>query len=139
MEMIQWEESYSVGNQLIDTQHKKLLEMINLMIEYEEARVDSEIISELLSRMTEYARYHFEAEESYMEQITYPHLENHKEEHKQFRLKVGAFCQKTMSRDPSVPEKILQFLAKWLIHHILHSDMKYKMFFESKHEKNISE
>jgi len=135
VETIQWEESYSVGNQTIDSQHKKLIEMINTMIRNEHTDVDSEVISNVLSEMIEYAGSHFKDEEAYMEQIAYPELKMHKEEHKQFKLKASHFCLATMKDKTSVPEEVLQFLSKWLINHILNSDMKYKTFYESKNKK----
>jgi len=135
VETIQWKESYSVGNKLIDSQHKKLVKMLNTMIQNEDAGVDSEVISDVLSEMIEYAGSHFNYEEGYMEQIAYPELKMHKEEHKQFKLKAGHLCMATMKDETSVPEEILQFLFKWLINHILHSDMKYKTFYESKNKE----
>ena len=132
---IQWKESYSVGNETIDFQHKKLIGMINRMILNEGTNVDSEIISDVLSGMIGYAGSHFNAEEAYMEQIGYPELEMHKEEHKKFKLKASYFCFSTMKNETLVPEEILQFLSKWLINHILHTDMKYKKFCESENHE----
>ena len=128
METIQWNENYSVGNQSIDSQHIKLIEMINEMAGLWGSSIDSEEISTILSEMTEYASSHFNYEEAYMEQIGYPGLKDHKKEHKEFKLRVCDFCMRIMHKDNLVPEEILLFLSKWLINHILHSDMKYKMF-----------
>lgn len=135
METIQWKESYSVGNETIDSQHKKLIDMINSMIRNKGCNVDSEVVSYVLSEMIEYACSHFKNEETYMEQIAYPELKLHKEEHKQFKFKASNFCLDTMKDKPSIPDEILQFLSKWLINHILHSDMKYKTFYESKNQE----
>ena len=135
METIQWKERYSVGNQLIDSQHKILVGMLNRIIQNEDANVDSEVLSNVLSEIIEYAGSHFNDEETYMEQIAYPELKMHKEEHKQFKLKASHFCLDTMKKKNSVPKEILQFLSKWLINHILHSDMKYKTFCESKNHE----
>ncbi len=112
--------------------------MINAMIEIEDANVNSEVISNVLSGMIEYTGSHFNDEEAYMEQIAYPELKEHKEEHKQFKLRASHLCLATVEKKTSVPEEILQFLSKWLINHILHSDMKYKTFCQSKDHKVIA-
>ena len=128
MEKLQWQESYSVNNEVIDSQHKKLIQMISKMLGSRETRVDSEIISEMLTGLTEYASMHFDTEESCMEKADYPDLKAHKEEHRQFKLKVGQFCVEVMAHNQSVPQEMLQFLSEWLVHHILHVDMQYKPF-----------
>ena len=109
--------------------------MLNTMIQNEDTSVDSEVISNVLSEMIQYTASHFNDEEAYMEQIAYPELKMHQEEHKRFKLKASHFCLDTMKNETSVPEEILQFLSKWLINHILHSDMKFKVFHESKNQE----
>ena len=128
MELIQWDESFSVNNEAIDHQHQKLVAMVNTMINYRSTSVTSEVISEMLTEMTEYSCTHFKSEEAYMKQIAYPDLEAHIEEHRQFRLNVGKLCLKTMNYNTSIPREILQFLSEWLVDHILEEDIKYKTF-----------
>lgn len=132
METIQWKESFNVGNQLIDSQHKGLVGMINTMIERGENSDNSEMISEMLSKIIEYAGLHFKSEESYMESISYPFLKTHKKEHRQFKLKACRLCLKEMGHDTLALEEILTFLSQWLVGHILSSDNKYKIFHETR-------
>ena len=129
MEKINWSPSYSVGVTLLDEQHKRLVDMINLLLSDSEATVRSETISELLTRLTNYAGDHFQAEERLLEEHGYPELARQREQHKAYRIKIVKFCQDTMSHQDSVPADILRFIRDWLQNHILKSDMKYRAFF----------
>ena len=60
MEKIAWSESFSVGVRVLDAQYKQIVIMVNTLIEMNEAKVDSEIISDTLTKMTKYAIDHFE-------------------------------------------------------------------------------
>ena len=51
MEKVIWDETFSVGVEVLDEQHKKLFKMLNTMIEAENTSVNSEIISTVLTEM----------------------------------------------------------------------------------------
>src|SRR3989337_68690 len=80
MEKITWDESFSVGVRVLDAQHKQIVTMVNTLIEMNEAKVDSEIISDTLTKMTKYASDHFEREEQYMIAYDYPKNSNQKKQ-----------------------------------------------------------
>ncbi len=132
MEKIIWNEIFSVGVRKIDEQHKELIKMINKLIETKDTNVDSEMISDILTKMTKYADYHFQAEEQYMIEYDYPDYSTHKEQHIEFKKKTVAFCMDVMAYKETIPTEILSYLKSWLTNHILNSDMKYKSFFNEK-------
>ncbi len=128
MEKIIWEDSFSVGNEEMDQQHKKLIEMINELIERHDVENDSEVVSDVLTKMTDYIKYHFTSEEAYMKKIDFPEIVSHELEHLDFIEKTTNFCLGTLTFDKSVYTELLAFLKEWLLNHILKSDMKYKEF-----------
>lgn len=132
MEKIIWDESFSVGIQEIDEQHKELIRMINKLIGREDISVGSETISDILNEMTQYAGYHFQTEEQYMLEYDYPDYSSHKNQHTVFKKKAVAFCMDTVAYKETIPKEILTYLKNWLIHHILKIDMMYKSFFREK-------
>ena len=132
MEKIIWNDSFSVGIPLLDSQHMELVRMINKLIESKDVKVDSETVSETLLNMTNYAIFHFKTEEDYLIKHDFPEFESHKREHTGFRKKTLAFCTDTMAFKDSIPDDLLTFLKEWLLHHILVSDMHYKEFFKTK-------
>ncbi|MBE9536162.1 MAG: hemerythrin family protein [Proteobacteria bacterium] len=132
MEKIIWNESFSVGVLELDKQHKKLLKMLNKIIEAKNISVDSEAISDVLTEMTKYAEYHFKTEERYMIKYNYPNYAIHENEHKEFLRQTANFCIDVTEHKESTPTEILSYLEAWLINHILKSDMKYKSFVNKK-------
>ncbi|MFA4835441.1 MAG: bacteriohemerythrin [Dehalococcoidia bacterium] len=132
MDRIVWDESFSVGVAELDEQHKKLIGMINTLIEAKDAKVESELISETLMRMTEYASIHFSKEEEYMFRYGYPEYELQRHQHKEFRKKAGFLGLDTQQNKPSVPEELIRYLREWLTNHILKSDMRYRAFFNER-------
>jgi len=138
MDPIEWIDEFSVGNLTLDTQHKKLIHMINQLCRHQDI-VDFESISELQSNLLEHANSHFRSEEAYMEKIEYDELESHKQQHHQFKEKNAEFCLRVMNHDPLVCNEMLNFLPAWWIHHILKMDLGYKHFCEQhKHKADVS-
>jgi len=129
IEKIEWNNGFSVGVDFIDRQHQRLFDMLNEMIEEREnTQVDSELVSETLSRMVAYAREHFKDEEQYMKSIDYPEYNLHFQQHSDFRKKSVEFCMNAWRHKKSIPTDIMLYLKEWLLHHILISDLKYSYF-----------
>ena len=132
MEQIIWTEDFSVGVVRLDEQHKRLIQMINRLIAQPQTTTESELISDLLSDMTNYAQKHFAAEEELMRQYNYPRLKEQVAQHHAFQEKTVDFCSATTLNVRIVPETMLRYLSDWLVGHILDSDMAYKPFFRER-------
>jgi hemerythrin len=135
MDKLTWSEKFSVGVPEIDAQHMEIIRIINKLIDANNVEVSSEVISETLTSMTNYAIMHFKTEEDFMLRNNFPGFTAHKKEHTEYRKKTLSFCLDTMVHKNSVPVDILTFLKDWWMHHILESDMKYKGIGDS--QKNI--
>ncbi len=132
MEPIVWSDDFSVGVKLFDEQHKRLILMLNKMLKDPMAAKDSEVVSEVLSRLTLYAKEHFKAEEELMFEHGYPKTEQQKIQHFLFKKKVAELCFAATDGVEQVPQVLLDFLRNWLTRHILEEDMQYKAFFKEK-------
>ncbi len=132
MNKIIWNERFSVGVSKIDDQHKKLIRMINMLIENYGAGYDSEIVSDLLTELVKYSQYHFDEEERYMIEADYPDYQAHEALHEEFIEKISIFCMDVMEAKDSVSREMLTYLSEWLKNHILVSDMHYKPFLSNK-------
>ncbi len=128
MDKIIWNDSFSVGVTYLDQQHRKIIGMVNQLIECRRDDVRSETVSEILSQMMEYAREHFRNEEKILAEHEYPELDSHRIEHKTFLRDATKFCLDTMDGISTIPHDILEYLYNWWLEHILQSDMQYKDF-----------
>ncbi len=132
MEKIEWNASFNTGVKKLDDQHKRIIDMINKLVEMGDLEVNSETIADILLRMSEYSREHFNTEEEYMLKYNFPDYSSQKAQHLEFKKKTADLCFETWEYKKSVPAEILTYLKEWWVNHILKSDMKYKTFFNEK-------
>jgi hemerythrin len=129
MEKIVWTPELSVGVDIFDEHHKRIILMINRLVEAQEAATNSETVSDLLDKMTRYAADHLKAEEKMMAEHGYPQLEQHKAEHMAYIKKTVDFCTATQIGVDSIPRGLLAYLRDWWQHHIQDTDKAYSAFF----------
>jgi hemerythrin len=132
MEKICWKEEYSVGVEKFDRQHQHLFEIVNKLAGRTNSPEDSELVSEILSEMANYAREHFTDEETLMQAYDYPEIELHKKQHTYFIDTTAELTIGFINDKQSAGDEIAEFLSLWWTTHILKWDMKYKDFFKAK-------
>lgn len=131
-EYFPWSESFSVGLQEIDEQHKILVALINRL--FNEAilqKADKAIVSSILTELIQYTIIHFSVEESLFRIFDYPEGEAHQKQHEQLKKTVLDFQRKFESGAP-IDTELMGFLRKWLKDHIMINDKKYAPFFLEK-------
>ena len=120
---------YLTGIGLIDDEHRQLFALVNevhtlvcddmIFDKYDE-------IMRILTELRNYTEMHFHDEEAYMEQINYADLDAQRRAHNAFIEKlVDINFEELESLDNNQQEylqDILDFLAKWLVNHILKMD-----------------
>lgn len=124
-------EKYHTGIDLVDNEHRRLFEIIhdtNDLIHAELLHDKYDEIMHLLAELKDYTEIHFHDEEALMERIQYPELDAQKRAHTAFveRL-VEIDLTELDDMDDNQQEyliDLIQFLAGWLINHILGSDKK---------------
>lgn len=131
--MIKWKNDYSVGYNLIDQQHKKLIEIINSIEELSnEASIENEDlfegVSDLLSELLDYTETHFETEERALEASNYKYIEEHKRIHHQFFMKISGFLKDLVLDGDivKISKGVHEYLSYWLLEHIQGADQKYR-------------
>ena len=131
MELISWNDSLVTGISIIDAQHKVLISKLNKLNSSIEALNDSEL-NILLDELLEYTFYHCEVEEEYFEKYNYIEKEAHLKEHNSFRKYFKNFLTLEIKNDLNTQRELLNFLKKWVEHHIKDIDMKYVEFLKEK-------
>jgi len=123
---MEWKDQYNLNLEHIDQQHQKLVAQINLLDENILKGSEQDKIGEILNALVSYTQQHFRDEETYMAEINYPELEEHKIEHKALIKEVADFLVKRAEDNNFDSFELLLFLKEWLIDHILQSDKKIK-------------
>ncbi|MGD8566465.1 MAG: bacteriohemerythrin [Gammaproteobacteria bacterium] len=125
MPLIAWSEEFDVHVVEMNEQHKTL---INMMNELYQLNKNGEPKPQILGRMNsffDFARWHFAAEESYMESIGYDGLRNHAVIHRALLTTLSQLIDEYKTCCANVPDKFFVFLNKWLVSHIKGMDKKY--------------
>ena len=81
-----FDDSLITGNEMIDTQHKELIDRINkLLILCENEKPAKREAVETLDYLADYTEFHFGEEEKLQEEIGYPGIAEHKKKHEELR------------------------------------------------------
>jgi len=128
MGLFDWDEKLSVGNEEIDTHHKKLIQLFNEVGTLIDAKEETPLYStiKVLSELNLYTIFHFRKEEKLMEAAHYPLLEEHKKLHDNFIKKVQELKDNYIENDPLINYEMYNYLSEWIIHHIMQVDSKYR-------------
>lgn len=113
---IVWNPSFTVGDELIDGEHRVLIELVAQIPDH-----PSEQDEALLNTALEYAASHFKNEEAYMKAVDYPELEAHTRYHK----KLTKILNRYRSRYEAGETDLFffkQFMFTWIRDHIMDED-----------------
>ena len=134
--MIEWQAAYSVGNAVLDAQHRKLLLLCQTAAACLESdrRGATERLRDVLNDMAIYAREHFRTEEQILMEAGYPLLEFHKAEHLAYEARLGELLAEAAAGHVE-GSAIAIYLAQWWHEHILCSDKQYEQFMRTPRQR----
>ena len=123
--MVKWEPKYETGLAVIDDQHR---ELFKLAAELEHAiNVEEKLDCEyMMARLEVYSLYHFTSEEHLMQKYGYPDIEEHKQKHHKFRMKILGMKENCLdTHGAACRQELLDYLEEWIQTHIIEVDHKY--------------
>ncbi|MBE9536742.1 MAG: hemerythrin family protein [Proteobacteria bacterium] len=126
MPLIEWDDSkLSVGIELIDTQHKKWVDIMNELDEAILSMKGQKVLEKIFAEMVDYVHYHFAEEEKLMEEGAYASLDEHKRMHSIFREHIKKYQKGFQSGDLVLCSQVMSTLKSWLQGHIMVEDRKF--------------
>jgi len=128
MEKIIWNEDFCTDIREIDSQHHKIIDQINFLIDNLNSKDKASVNHWIIENLDKYSEQHFSTEEDFLRKINYPNLENHIKLHQSFKMHTVQSAIKAMEAHEDVPEETILFLKNWWTNHILNVDMEYKNF-----------
>ncbi|MDD3815479.1 MAG: bacteriohemerythrin [Desulfocapsaceae bacterium] len=131
MAQIEWSDSMSVKNAVIDTQHKEWIAIYNRLDHVLLHGGSNELfnaVADAFQAMQEYASYHFRQEEQYLKEIHYPDLVTHKRLHTDFDDQLYKYSRQIRNGELILGSEVMSILKNWLLHHIMQEDQKYCVF-----------
>ncbi len=127
---LSWEKSWEIGVEVIDNDHKHLVDLLNKLNRARNEGSEAIILNSLFVELVQYAKGHFEREEDVFKQYNWSEYEYHKFLHEglvSMILEKGNRFLKEGSTEEFGTE-MLEFLTKWIVNHILEEDLKFKEF-----------
>ena len=125
---LQWREQLSVGNDLIDSDHQQLIEIINLAEDGLQTNSRTKLI-EALVQLFNYSKLHFALEEKIAVAVGYPDAEHLHVSHDELLQKLTKVTQEIGEQwDATAAGHFGTFLRDWLVNHVIREDMLLKPF-----------
>lgn len=119
-----WDPSFSVGIEVIDNQHKQIIQYINdlnIAFSYNKMYITEEVLNNLIN----YTKSHFSFEENLMQEAGYPILDEHKQSHQAFIKRIHFFKERYENGE-NIAKQLKMELQFWLLNHIKNDDVDYK-------------
>lgn len=124
-ELIPWSDVYNLGVEEIDTQHKKMIGIINKLYFAMQAATEKDELKTILKELVDYADYHFTTEEQHFKEFNYDDTVEHMKAHEAYRAKISKFSEDYYNNAIMLPFELMDFLGEWWTKHILGVDRKY--------------
>jgi len=124
MKDIVWDQILSVGVDEIDEDHRKLVNIFNIL---NQAVVDEEspqYLAAILAELINCTVWHFSHEERLMLKHRYDATEEHKAEHHELIKSAQELQQEILLANKPMVDEHIEFLERWLTEHILTADLR---------------
>lgn len=123
---MKWNNSFAIGIEVIDAQHKKIFERL-LAIENAVAKRDPwHILRFQLDELGSYMKFHLAVEESMLEIIRYPARTQHLQAHAEILAQISEL-EEALKQD-SKAEDLVRFFENWFLKHVLAGDREYAAY-----------
>lgn len=122
---IVWQDSYSVGVPKLDSQHKKIIDLINEVYDYLQGRTGLLDLGRILDDLSTYTQNHFADEEHLLRLAKYPEYEEHKKHHDWMMQRTRSIRSEYREKREDLSWELMDFLKKWWLSHIQSNDARY--------------
>jgi len=120
---IEWRDSYKIGDQAIDEQHRELFNRAAYVLAA--TSHEGQVISAM--RLLQYMRTHLSHEEEMMRLLHYPKLKVHTQEHREIIAKLNIVSLK-IANENLVKSDLEELLGDWFLTHMETADTELARF-----------
>lgn len=124
MPLIEWDDSLSVHDAIMDEHHRNLVQLLNRTYDDFTGGKPADSLGAVIHELLDYATYHFATEERLMAESGYPDFHEHRDEHMRFVLKVARLQKSFQDGDRHLAFEIISFMKNWVTNHIRVNDVQ---------------
>jgi hemerythrin len=117
-----WSKILSVGIDEIDEDHRKLIQIFNILNHAVAEGESPEYLAATLEELINCTVWHFSHEERLMLKHRYPETAQHKAEHRELIQTAKELQQALLQAGKPMVDQQVEFLERWLTEHILTAD-----------------
>lgn len=125
MKDIVWDNVLSVGVEEIDEDHRKLVNIFNILNHSVKDGESPEYLAATLEELINCTVWHFSHEERLMLKHGYDGLAEHKAEHQELIESAKELQLEILQGNKPVANEHMEILDRWLVEHILTTDMRF--------------
>lgn len=130
MQRIEWTQQLELGDAEIDAQHRRIVEILNLLHDAVAANLAGADENRLLDELVRLVEKHFRTEEALMRASRDPRFDSHIEAHQILLHSVVELRDSLFRNRDHVNLRTLNFLKRWLFDHMSHTDTELKVIFD---------
>lgn len=124
MKDLAWSELLSVDIEEIDDDHRKLLDLFNMLNHALTDGDSPDYQAAVLEELINCTIWHFSHEERLMLKYDYADMEDHKTAHRELIRSARRLQKKFLRTENSIADEDIAFLERWLTEHILTDDQR---------------
>jgi hemerythrin len=121
---IVWSDILSVAVDEIDEDHRKLVNIFNILNHSVAEGESPDYLAAVLEELINCTVWHFSHEERLMLKYGYEGIEEHKAEHQELINSAKKLRQEILRVDKPVSDEDIEYLERWLTEHVLTADMR---------------
>lgn len=121
---IHWEDSFKIGNPLIDAEHQMMVMLCKKLDYAIKANASKPELIRVVVEMKKFAEFHFVSEENLMIEIGYPGYDNHAKIHTALLRELDLVAAGINKHGQIDAQELLDYIWRWLATHIEKEDLK---------------
>jgi hemerythrin len=138
---MKWSDDYRIGLAAVDAQHKRLFELIGDLNIALRAGLDGADLEKFLIALDQYKTRHFQLEEKYMKECSYPGLAEQQEAHASFTARFAELSEELhrTGMTSAMVNAVKEELSRWLGEHVVGLDMQFGRYYQEWKKEQTAE
>jgi hemerythrin-like metal-binding protein len=125
MALITWGPKLEIGIEIIDSQHRRLVDLINELDEAIEGGRAGDVVGNTLQGLIDYTHTHFRTEQELLKKHEYEDFALHCREHRIFTDQIEIYQDRLNAGSLNLSGNVMSYMRGWLLTHIGSSDRAY--------------
>ncbi len=126
MPFLDWNPDFALGVKALDIHRIAYIETLNEFYTTVMKNPSQTEAGRLLRKLAEQTQAYHSAEEKMLESIQYARLAQHRQQHREFAVKISEFESRHAQGDRAASVQVPRFLIEWLYKHMLCEDFLYQ-------------